>query len=72
MILVTGGTAQGKRDFVERELTGELASGQAAGMTGEPDDGQAGGMTGEPDGGQADGMTGEPASGHPGIRRRDH
>lgn len=39
MILVTGGTAQGKRGFVERELTGELASGQAAGMTGEPDDG---------------------------------
>ena len=43
MILVTGGMAQGKRGFVERELTGELASGQAAGMTGEPDDGQAGG-----------------------------
>ena len=63
MILVTGGMAQGKRDFVERELTGELASGQAAGMTGEPDDGQAGGMTGEPDGGQADGMTGELAGG---------
>ena len=54
MILVTGGMAQGKRGFVERELTGELASGQAAGMTGEPDDGQAGGMTGEPDDGQAE------------------
>lgn len=35
MILVTGGTAQGKRGFVERELTGELASGRAGGMTGE-------------------------------------
>ena len=68
MILVTGGTAQGKRGFVERELTGELASGQAGGMTGEPDDGQAGGMTGEPDGGQADGMTGELAGGSPGGR----
>ena len=28
MILVTGGTAQGKRGFVERELIGELASGR--------------------------------------------
>ncbi|MBS5605171.1 MAG: bifunctional adenosylcobinamide kinase/adenosylcobinamide-phosphate guanylyltransferase [Enterocloster asparagiformis] len=66
MILVTGGTAQGKRGFVERELTGELASGQAAGMTGEPDSGQVGGMTGEPDDGQAGGMTGEPDDGRAG------
>ena len=68
MILVTGGTAQGKRGFVERELTGELASGQAAGMTGEPDDGRAGGMTGERDGRRAGGMTGELAGGSPGGR----
>ena len=41
MILVTGGTAQGKRGFVERELTGELASGQAAGLAGGSPGGRA-------------------------------
>ncbi len=34
MILVTGGTAQGKREFVERDLIGELAGERTGGMAG--------------------------------------
>ena len=41
MILVTGGTAQGKREFVERDLIGELAGERTGGMAGRPAGGRA-------------------------------